>query len=520
MGNEKNNLDDYYKEIYLGEKPTNLYFGPSDARGSFNDSSGSIDFFDDIFARSYLNDNFQLGLGELPQFWSQEIMEKSICPNNTLSESIMYIRYLHRLVSISYLFEELKLFHQVSSELGFESSECQLKFEDLFGKCQPKSNDMKKFKERVMGKFLNEIEKIKISKLSTSLRAEILKRYRESQSLTTDVIQSRMYQACSEKANNCHHLTETDLQNNLKKFCRVNKVVIKKLCDETDHYYGLSQTPVVRDLIKNSNAFSLINQSGMGEECLRRYSKISSHKENVEPFVNKQFPLINYHLIKRQSRFPQGELFLPGALKEFDMKGLSDFLTALKPKEIEPIVIKKLRPKLVVKKMLIVPKPEAVSISLPAPAATPVPTPAVETLRHSQFNLGLSALAAGREEFIVNMDEFREDFEFSSGMITELTGVLRKFQTRIALLDMKNFDALGSSEAPLGLIFLKFLLDTENHQGLYNITSVLGDKFFVMNDLENQNIPIYIHLKNDSSTSNSWQIIIIKKPQKNSGAKN
>ncbi len=513
---EKNNLDEYYKEVVLGEKSTNLYYGPLDARGEFNDSTGNLDFLDDLFSKNYMLNQFQDGLGELPQFWSQEVMEKSICPNKTLSDNIIYIRYLYRLVSISYLFEELRLFHQASSELGFDVNACQMKFDDIFGKCQPKSSDMKKFKERVMGKFSNEIEKIKIDKLSTQIRANMLKGFRESQSLSTDVIQSRMYQLCRADSKNCRHLTDVDIQNNFSQLCSANKSVIKKLCNESDHFFGLSQSPVVTDLIKNSNAFTLINQSGMGEECLRRYAKISAHKENVDLFVNKQFPLIHYHLIKKQGRFPQGELFLPGALKEFDMKGLSDFLTALKPKVVEPIVIKKLKPKPIKKVVVVAPKPEPVVMNLPQP--TPEPAPVVEAPRLSQFNLGLAALAGGNQEFVVNMDEFRDDFEFSSAMIAELTGVIKKFQTRSALMDMKSFDTLGSAEAPMGLIFLKFLLDTENHQGLYNITSVLGEKFYVMNDLENQHKPIYIHLKNDNSTNNRWQIIIIKKPQKNSGA--
>ena len=512
----KNNLDEYYKEIHLGEKPTSLYFGPLDPRGEFNDSSGTIDFFDDLYAKSYMLDTFQEGLKELPQFWSQEIMEKSICPNKILSENIVYIRYLYRLVSISYLFEELKIFHQASSELGALSNQCQLNFEEVFGNCKPQSSDMLKFKERVMGKFSNEIEKVKVEKLSTTLRTEKLKTLRESQALSTDVLQSRMYQLCRENSSNCRQLTDSELQNKISQLCSINKKTIKKLCDETDHFYGISQTPIVSDLIKNSNAFTLINQSGMGEECLRRYAKISAHKESINPFISKQFPLIHYHLIKKQSRFPQGELFLPGALKEFDMKGLSDFLTALKPKAVEPIVIKKLKPKPVVKVVVVAPKPEPVPMNIPQPI--PVPPPVVEAPRVSQFNLGLSALSKGSQEFVVNMDEFRDDFEFSSAMISELTGVIKKFQTRAALVDMKSFDTLGSPEAPMGLIFLKFLLDTENHQGLYNITSVLGEKFFVMNDLENQYNPIYIHLKNDSSTNNRWQIIIIKKPQKNSGA--
>jgi hypothetical protein len=76
---------------------------------------------------------------------------------------------------------------------------------------------------------------------------------------------------------------------------------------------------------------------------------------------------------------------------------------------------------------------------------------------------------------------------------------------------MKSYDLLGSKEAPVGLVFLKFLIDTENHQGLYNIVQVLGEKFYVMNDLEKKSDPHYIEFKNDASTRNRWQIILLRK---------
>ena len=97
----------------------------------------------------------------------------------------------------------------------------------------------------------------------------------------------------------------------------------------------------------------------MGEECLIRYSKIFAHKENIDPYIVKQFPLIRSHLIKAQSRYKQGELFLPGSLKEFDMKGLSDFLTALKPPKKEEIIVVNNKPKA---KPVIVPLPKPAPI--------------------------------------------------------------------------------------------------------------------------------------------------------------
>lgn len=114
----------------------------------------------------------------------------------------------------------------------------------------------------------------------------------------------------------------------------------------------------------------------------------------------------------------------------------------------------------------------------------------------------------------VNMERFRDDFEFTPQMISDLATPIKKFQTRAALNDMKSYDNLGSAEAPVGLVFLKYLIDTKNHQGLFNIITVLGDKFYVANDIEKKELPVYIELRNDVTTNNHWQIILIKKAEK------
>ena len=98
-------------------------------------------------------------------------------------------------------------------------------------------------------------------------------------------------------------------------------------------------------------------------------------------------------------------------------------------------------------------------------------------------------------------------------MIADLATPIKKFQTRAALTDMKSYDSLGSKEAPVGLIFLKYLIDTENHQGLYNMVTVLGERFYVNNDIEKKNYSVLIELRNDATTKNRWQIILVQPPK-------
>ena len=78
---------------------------------------------------------------------------------------------------------------------------------------------------------------------------------------------------------------------------------------------------------------------------------------------------------------------------------------------------------------------------------------------------------------------------------------------------MKKFDKLGSRKAPVPLSFLKFLILNEKHQGLFNIVLVLGEQFYVTNNIDkniSRNESELVKLKNDAETNFKWQIYIIK----------
>ncbi len=79
----------------------------------------------------------------------------------------------------------------------------------------------------------------------------------------------------------------------------------------------------------------------------------------------------------------------------------------------------------------------------------------------------------------------------------------------MALEDMKKFDKLGTDQEPVLLRFLKFLIDQNNHQGLYNIQLVLGENFWIVNDIDDVKKPVFIRLLNDETTKNRWTIILM-----------
>ena len=502
---ESQNLTEYYKKLYIGEKKTSNYYGPLDPRSEV--TLNGLVLLDDIFKEEYLNEQLQEAPFSLHKYWFDEIVEKSSCPDSTLNENMDYIRYLYRLANLSYLFEGMKLNNKVANQIGGKNI-CSITFKDVFLGCTPKSSDMNKFYERVYGKFVNEIDKTYTTSFTKKQTSEWLSLFHSTNSLTTDPVYSRLHDWCILNKRNCRDLSLEEIKQALDGFCNEDKKMMKMICSEKDNFYGLSAINTPSELIKSSNAFNLINQTGMGEECLRRYSKLFKSQESSYSSLTKQYPLLYSYLLRNKTTYLQGQLFLPGALKEFDMKGLSDFLNALKPPSEEVVVVIKPKP---------IPKPRPVVVVAPkveekVVVVEPVVIIEPERPKVSEFERGVLELKEKNlSTYTLNMEKFRDDFEFTPAMIAELSGPIKKFQTRSALNDMKSYDLLGKEEAPVGLVFLKFLIDTENHQGLYNIITVLGNKFFVSNDIENKTTPYYIELKNDPSTNNRWTIIILKK---------
>jgi len=506
-------LNHYYSNLYIGEKRLSNYVGANDSRAYFLGESGELQFLDDRFSLKYLHEQIQPDAFDLHDFWFKKIIDKSTCPDLELGKNIDYIRYLYRLLTISYLFESLKINNKISRELGASNTICSLKFEDVFDKCSPQSEDMKKFHKRVYGKFVNDIAKINITAFTKKELSNWLLDFQHSTSLSLDPVQARLHDWCYGQKKNCKNMSEDEVKLALMSFCNDDRELIQNLCSEKDSLYGASYAERATQLLEESNAFNLLNTSGMGEDCLRRYVKIFTPKETRYFNLGKIFPLIYSKLLSDNNRYLQGELFLPGALKEFDMKGLSDFLVALKPPKTDTVV--KLLPKPKSK-----PKPKPISVvvvqkTIETPKPEPVKMENIEVVKPkiSEFEKVINEMEQKNlESLSINMESFHDDFEFTQQMISTLTEPIKKFQTRAALNDMKSYDKLGSFEAPMGLVFLKYLIDTENHQGLFNVVSVLGDKFYVNNDLEKKEKPVYIELRNDAATKNHWQIIILKKP--------
>ena len=141
------------------------------------------------------------------------------------------------------------------------------------------------------------------------------------------------------------------------------------------------------------------------------------------------------------------------------------------------------------------------------PKPTPKPTPKPEL---SEFEKAVTKLVRFQlKESDVDMEKFSTEYPHIKRLVKAISGPLKDYQTRKALNDMKKYDKLGSKAQPVRLLFLKLLIDQESHTGLWNIVSVLGDKFYVINDLDKKKFPVVIKLHNSAATDNRWQVTIV-----------
>ncbi len=55
------------------------------------------------------------------------------------------------------------------------------------------------------------------------------------------------------------------------------------------------------------------------------------------------------------------------------------------------------------------------------------------------------------------------------------------------------------------------MVDKEMHQNLFNVIQVVGDKFYIKNDIDSGVEKLdFIQLKNDVTTGYQWQLLILE----------
>lgn len=493
---------DFKKQIFLGEHHFENYYGPLDPSFSFNVYKRKYIFADEDYYEKFFDQNIMENRRSIEEFFVYQYGQDSLCSDHVLNKNAAYIRYLNRLLAMSYLFEFLNETQVLSYRLNLDKNICSINWISEISKCSAQTTDMKNFVKRAK-KYL---EKFSLNDRLIAPNKSFEKKWKKTitgRPEDLSIVAARYQLFCQKNPKKCMRNFRAQWQKNIKEICLEGRGQFQNLCSEQDHYFGLSLVPAIKEVLKDSNVLVLVNQYGQGSSCFDRYADVFKVREFYPEWLEFIFPKIYENLKQGQkSRYTQGELFLPGALKEFDMKGLKDFLfSEVKkiPKPVAPIktpIAKKEIPKPA-------PKPKPVKIVV---KATPTPMPVATPKPLSPFEKGVSFIGKGNSFFDVDMQEMKSFFTFDEDSLSSLKGPLSQFQTRQVLRSLKDNNNYGSEKEPMRLTFLWYLISQDRHQGLFNLQFIIGKRFFVINDLEGKNLPIMVELINNSS---GWNIKIL-----------
>lgn len=471
---------------WTGERDFAEYSGPLDPALDINYRLGEVKFLDDKYEDSFISNQISEELIDLDSYIKNYIEPGFTCSSIDFLQSADYLHYLHRLVSISLNYEFLKKLHISLYQINEAEQKCSLDYDSIFKSCKPVTTDMKKFIKRSEEFFPDVIDWGKYPLLRKKSSYDLLERY---QGKAVSIVKN--------------YFSDDDLEQSFLRACRFVKNEINTLCNENDTYYGISNMNEIHNFIEGTSAFKVINQIGSGKACMERFVVLNKLKESIDDASKS--------ILKEESnslgKLNEG-IFWYGALREFDDLGVA----IVEEKKPEPVVVvKKEEPKVVSIVKKVDPKPIKISIAKPVvkPVAVKKEEPKVVL---SAFQDAVKKFRTDKKTVEVNMTKMKTDYKYSKKILKTFNGPLRAYQTRKALTDMKKIDKLGSKESPLSYLFLRYLIDHNLHQGIYNVIAVLGEQFYVINDVDKIEESVKIKLDNSEKTKFKWQIWVVEAP--------
>lgn len=493
---------DFFQKSYLGEKRLDSYserYHPLIFQDIYR---GQLTFADEIFFQDFFAKHLFEGGPELNFFINSELYSAQNCSNHQLGTHFDDIRYSYRLLTFSYLLEGVWHLSELAKHFNIKS--CEFDLGQFTKSCSPQSGDMKKFVTR--------LEQYNPKYHDRFPRSYTIQKWWEEY-FSKSYTQYSQYKMNYECGKNC---VQSQMQSYLGKMCDQHLELMNKICSEEDEIWGLSAYTEAYHLLSTSNIIATYNKSGEASGCLRRFSGVMSNREPRYPVLQGLFPVL-YDYLKRihKDRFLQGRVFFYGAAKEYEQKGLADIwvkdqtLIVEKAPELvtetpaPPKVTlaekKKEEPKVVEEKVQLEPV-KVVKKEVPV-------HPKSAFLQAAEVRKGQNL-----ERLAVDMLKFKYDYVFTLSMTNTLSKRLKTFMTQEALKEMANYDKLGSKEGPVPLLFIKFMIDYQEHQGLWNLVSILGTSFYVSNEIDSFHKPAIekIELLNDVSTNNNWKIFVIQ----------
>lgn len=506
--------DGGHMPFLYGEKDFGHYYGPAAPEFRKGERLGRRIFENEQRESNIFFYSTQTDLLDLSEYFL-DLETANFCPNSDLAKHFEYIRYLYRLLALSHLDEHLKDMGEISKKMKLGSA-CGHDVGELLSKCQPRGKDMKLFVKSANVLSRNFEDFVAPYDFPyESFSATWIKELQNGS--RTGPGKRRLGLQCKDGV--CGKMNKKKLAAAFEKACEADKKEFIRICSEKDHIFGISNASEAFHAISASDALKVINDNGHGRGCLARFARIMSSREVRSEALEAVVSSVYENLRKADDVEVSGRLFPAGSLKRFIEGGVGSIFVEKKvsetknkeKKEAAPVALAPLAPEPIKKILAPPPKKKAVAAK---PVKKEKPKP-----RKSHF----LQTAEARKEFDldtvkVDMFKFKYDYVFTSKMLSFLDEQMEKFTTRKGLEEMRDYDSLGTKKGAVPLLFIKYLVDNDRHQGLSNIVEVLGDEFYVKNNIDAPELATpfnYVKLKFEENSDHFWQLYILKDPNTN-----
>lgn len=491
-------------EAYLGEVKRTEYTGPHLPIYKIDHYLKQVVSEDEYYNQWYFQSKIQKEFFDLNHFLNGEFLTGHYCPDEIFKQYHGLYRYLIRLLAVSYLHNSIKDYEYTAMQMG-DHHLCRPDWKSVFESCRPKTQDMQTFIKNI--KFILPNIKpviVPFDKTKQKVISHWIKQLNRGQ--VESLSQARLLAYCKEKK--CSDpRTKKAVKEGLRNICAEDIETIRHICSEEDSFFGLSYAPEVYPLILRSNALRVVKPARYRSGCLRRFIQDNKKRELTSYPLKKIFTYLYSQYMREEVSYEQGRIFIGGALKEFTDKGLVNLFS--EQEETKKVIIKKKKksnPKPKVAKLNLSKKEKKVKKKV----ANLIPKKDPIKKKYTNFYSAAEFRRKNKLEKVdLDMIAFKYDFVFTLDQKRKFLPVLKKFSSHESLRKMKEVDGLGQKKAPIPLKFLKLLIDEEMHQDLFNITFVLGNQFFVLNDIDEGKQVEKVEFKNDKSTQFKWLISLV-----------
>lgn len=497
-----------YPFLY-GEKNFTLKAARGDLFFHIDPRMGKQVFEEERRRKNFFFESSDLRMLELSDFF-QDLKTAGYCPDRELAERFSYIRYLYRLAALSYLDEHLYDMNVAAKKMRLGTA-CSYEPKELLNKCRPGGEDMKLFVQSagILAKSFKPFMPAYDFSYDEYLN-KWLSAFKKGEAPGSPGKRLGLY--CRDK--DCDVLNKERAKIAFEEVCREDKELFLRVCSEKDRLYGLSGAAQAFHAIASSEALKYIDDKGNGRGCLLRFSRLMKSREGDYRKLEKVMAGVYDRF--QSEREKGGRLFPAGSLKSYLDSGLTSIFVEPKKEATEkkneevalaPVELAPLAPE-PIKRIL---KPKPAPKKKVAEEKTR-PKPVVK----SYFLTSVEA----REEFgldsmPLDMLKFKYDYVFNSKTLAFLDKHMEKFVSRKGLAEMKEYDSLGKKKGPVPLLFIKYLIDEKRHKGLTNLVEVIGETFYVQNNIDPPSLakkPVFVRLRYDRETEGLWQIDVLALP--------